>query len=46
MDRVTRAMPLSGMVGHPKANTCAWKNAKFDDDSFSCSRDISSSRGV
>jgi len=38
MDHVIRATPLSGMVCRPKANI---GTQKFDDFSFSRSRDIS-----
>jgi len=42
MAHVTQATPLSGMVGHPKANTWYSVQAhKFDDASFSHSEDIS-----
>jgi len=42
MEHVTRATPLSGMVGHPKANTWYSLQAhKFDDASFSRSKGIS-----
>jgi len=39
MDHMTRATLLSGMVSHPKSNTC--KHTKFDDVNFSRSEDIS-----
>ena len=46
MDHVTRATSLSGMISHPQANTwynlqAVAKHAKFDDASFTRSRDIS-----
>jgi len=40
MDHVTRATPLSGMIGRSRANTSC-KHTKFDDATFSRSTDIS-----
>jgi len=41
-DHVTLVTPLSGMVGHPRLTIdIACKHTKFDDASFSHSKDIS-----